>query len=152
MTDQDRERFAQLMAGLCEYYDRKMSQAILELYWTALRHYGVDEIQAAAAAHINDPDRGRFMPKIADFVMAVAGSSEEAAALAWGGVLHQREVDEAASKAIASMGGWQLAIGRQQEDQLPFIAREFQVRYKAYRRRELADVQPLLKLAKGVAP
>lgn len=150
MIEQDRERFAQLMAGLCEYYDRKMSQAIMDLYWNALREYGVDEVQSAAAAHIQDPDRGRFMPKIADFVMAIAGSADEAAAIAWDAVLHQRqELDAAANAAIASMGGWTKAIGHQQEDQLPFIARDFQLRYKAYRRRALADVQPLLKLAKA---
>lgn len=149
MTEHDRERFAQLMAGLCEYYDRKVSQAIMDLYWSALRQYDVEEIQSAAAAHIQDPDRGRFMPKIADFVMAIAGSADEAAAIAWDAVLHQRETDEPARAAIASMGGWTKAIGRQPEDQLAFIARDFQLRYKGYRRRQLADVQPLLKLAKS---
>ncbi len=148
MSDQDRERFAQIMAGLCEYYDRKMSQAILDLYWSALRHYGINEIQSASAIHIQDPDRGRFMPKIADFIMAIAGSAEEAAALAWDAVRHNRELDDASKAAIASMGGWQQAIGRQQEDQLPFIARDFQLRYKTFRRREMTDIQPLLKLAK----
>ena len=151
MNDCDRERFVQIMAGLCEYYDRKVSQAVMELYWSALRHYGVDEVQASAAAHIQDPDRGRFMPKIADFMLAIAGSAEEVAALAWDGVLHKREMDEASRQALASMGGWQQAIGRQQEDQLPFIAREFQLRYKAYRRRELANAEPLMKLAKSAS-
>lgn len=146
MTDQDRERFAELMAGLCEYYDRKMSQAIMDLYWSALRSYDADEIQTAAAAHIQDPDRGRFMPKIADFIMAIAGSADEAAAIAWDAVLHRRDLDEFATAALASMGGWTKAIGHQQEDQLPFIARDFQLRYKAYRRRGPPDAQPLLKL------
>ena len=120
----------------------------MDLYWQALSEYDIDEIQAAAAAHINEPDRGRFMPKIADFVQANAGSTDEAAALAWDSARHGRYVDDAASSAIASMGGWSQAIGRQQEDQLPFIAREFQLRYKAYRRRVFCDAQPLLKLAK----
>src|SRR5271169_6334240 len=134
------------MTGLCEYYDRKMSKAIADLYWSALHHYEIDELQVACASHINDPDRGRFMPKIADFVMALAGSAEESAALAWDKVLHQKDMDEPAKQALASMGGWSKAIGRQQEDQLPFIAREFQLRYKAYRRRLLPNVNPLLKL------
>lgn len=148
MIEQDKERFAQIMAGLCEYYDRKLSQAIADLYWNALRGYSADELQAAAAAHIQDPDRGRFMPKIADFVAAIEGSVEEAAALAWDQVLRRRgEVDGAAKEALASMGGWQQAVGRQPEDQLPFIAREFQLRYKAYRRRgEISDGRTLLRL------
>ena len=147
MMDEDRERFAQIMAGLCEYYDRKMSQAIMDLYWSALRGYQIEEIQSAATAHIQDPDRGRFMPKIADFMLAISGSADEAAALAWDLVLHGRySSDDIALQVLKGMGGWTKAIGPQQEDRLPFIARDFQLRYKAYRRRTIVEGQPTLRL------
>jgi hypothetical protein len=141
MKDSDRTRFGQLLAGLCDYYEKQPGETTVALYWHGLREYDIEEVEAAAATHMRDPDRGRWMPKISDFVQAVEGSADEAAAIAWDAVLHRREIDETAKATLASMGGWSQAIGRQLETEIPFIARNFQLRYKAYARRGAARSQ-----------
>ena len=136
MIDSDRTRFAEMLVGLCGYYDRQISEGTTALYWRGLCDFSIDEIELAAASHLRDPDRGRFMPKIADFVQAIEGGMDESAALVWDAILYRRALtDEAATLTIASMGGWAQAIGRQDEASLPFIARDFALRYRAFKRR-----------------
>ena len=136
MVEQDREKFAKLISGLCDYYGKALGETILDLYWGSLLEFDFQDIELAAASHLKDDDRGRFMPKIADFVYAIEGSADEAAAIAWDAVLRNRGgTDEAAAAALASMGGWSQAIGRQNEKDIPFIAKDFQLRYKAYKSR-----------------
>ena len=137
MHEADRKRFAELITGACEYYEKRISEQTLDFYWRALLEYSIEDLEFAAAAHVRDQDRGRFMPKVADFVFAIEGSADECAALAWDLILRNRGTDDpAANAAIKSMGGWQQAIGRQNEQDLPFIAKNFQTRYKAFKRRE----------------
>ena len=137
MVEQNRERFAKLITGLCDYYGKLLGDTILDLYWGSLLEFDLRDIEMAAATHLKDEDRGRFMPKIADFVYAIEGSADEAAAIAWDAVLRNRGgADDAANAALRSMGGWAQAIGRQNEKDIPFIAKDFQLRYKVYRRRE----------------
>ena len=136
MVEQDREKFAKLISGLCDYYGKALGETILDLYWGSLLEFDFQDIELAAASHLKDDDRGRFMPKIADFVYAIEGSADEAAAIAWDAVLRGRGgIDEASSAALASMGGWSKAIGRQYDKDIPFIAKDFQLRYKAYKKR-----------------
>ena len=67
-----------------------MGETILDLYWGSLLEFDFQDIELAAASHLKDDDRGRFMPKIADFVYAIEGSADEAAAIAWDAVLRGR--------------------------------------------------------------
>ncbi|MDE1906006.1 MAG: hypothetical protein KGH75_06095 [Rhodospirillales bacterium] len=137
MTESDRKRFAGVLAGLCDYYEKALGDGVVTLYWNSLREYSIEEIEAAAAMHVGNPDRGRFMPKIADFIAAISGSVDEAAAIAWDSVLRNRcGGDEAAVAALASMGGWYPAIGSKNTDEMPFIEKQFALRYKAFRRRD----------------
>ena len=137
-------RLAKLVSALAEYYGKPLSDIVVRMYLSALEQYPIEQLEAAAQQHMADPDRGRFMPKVADFVAAMEGDSEESAALAWDQLIRGRdpfnrdvnEIDAAATSAIKSMGGWSVAIGQRNSADMPFVYKDFLVRYKAFKRRE----------------
>lgn len=71
MDDADRGTFARLIQDVAEYYDRKLTAAAIEVYWHGLRRYSVDQVRRATSVHVSDPDRGRYMPRVADVVAAI---------------------------------------------------------------------------------
>ena len=152
MTEDFTVRFANLLTGLADYYRQPVSESATRIYAMCLQQFLIADIEAAAIDHVNDPDRGKFMPKVADFVAVLEGNVDQAAALAWDQILHGRgpmagvdcgsgnpprwSQDPAAEAAIKSMGGWDTAIGQRRADDMPFAFKDFLVRYKAFKRRE----------------
>lgn len=148
MIETDKPAFARLMVGLGEYYGKDQSKQVLSIYWKALEQYDLDAVDAACRAHISNPDSGQWFPKIADLVRLIDGGTNDRALLAW------TKVDQAVRRigtfqsvcfddglihvALQDMGGWQ-AFGNKTEDEWPFIAKEFQQRYRALAAR---PVQP----------
>jgi hypothetical protein len=76
MISSDRPKFATLIVGLADYYQRPLTETTVELYWNGLKDYDYDAISAAAQAHMANPAKGAFMPKIADFVAVLRGKFE----------------------------------------------------------------------------
>ena len=84
MTELDRAPFAELMIGVGEVYGEPVSDARMELYYRALEDLSLDEIRAAANAHVRG---SRFFPKPAELREAIDGSAEDRAELAWTSVV-----------------------------------------------------------------
>ncbi|MDE1906041.1 MAG: hypothetical protein KGH75_06270 [Rhodospirillales bacterium] len=141
MAPDDSLRLGRLLAGLCDYYGQTMSEGATMLYVRALSQFPIADIERAAEAHIQDQQRGRFMPKVADFMNVLRISDDEAAAVAWDRVLRQRGGgdDPAACAALESMGGWYPAIGSKNTNEIPFIEKQFALRYSAFRKRAVAE-------------
>lgn len=72
MQDTDRNEFAQLLRQTAEYYDRKFTPPVVAMYWNGLADVPMPVFRAALNAHMNDPQTGQFMPKIADIRKAIA--------------------------------------------------------------------------------
>ena len=69
MKSTDSPAFAMALAGcLTEIYDKAVTPALREVWERALDTYNLADVQAALAAHIADPDAGRFPPKPADII------------------------------------------------------------------------------------
>lgn len=142
MDATDRQRFAVMLAGLGELYNRKMSPQLADVYWHALEGYDITDVERAASRHMTNPDSGQFMPKPADFVRLIDGDSESAALSAWskvreamGAVGGYRSVvfdDELIHATLAEMGGW-IRICETTVEELPFRSAEFVKRYRALR-------------------
>ncbi len=69
-----------------EYYDKQISKELLQMYFNGLTQYSIEEVELAINQHMQDADRGRFFPKIADFSHKLeksALSAEEKAEIAW---------------------------------------------------------------------
>ena len=56
---------------------------MLAIWWQALKHCEFGEVKAALNAHVVNPDKGQFMPKPADVMEFLQGSSESQALKAW---------------------------------------------------------------------
>lgn len=154
MKNQDKPEFAALMAALGEYYNREISPGLIGMYWQGLSHYDMAAVREALNMHMQNPDSGQFMPKIADIAKMLGGSTQDAALRAWAKVdkavrsvgVHADVVfdDALIHRVIHDMGGW-IALGHKTEDEWPFVAREFENRYRGYRvRSERPEYLPVL--------
>lgn len=154
MVDADRKRFAMLLAGASELYDRAVSESLATMYFDALVMYDIVDLEAAFTAHARDPDRGRFFPKIADLIDKLEGSAAERASLAWSEVIRlasnsreARSDDPAVRAAVRDLGGW-VALGRMSPRELSFAEPTFARLYNAHvKRNERQRLTPPLRVA-----
>ena len=144
MKPTDKREFAALMAALGDYYGRALSDAVINMYWQGLERYDIAAVREALNRHMHNPDTGQFMPKIADVTRMLAGTTQDAALVAWVKVDQAvRRVgtyadvafdDPLIHRVLHDMGGW-LALGTKNEDEWPFVAKEFENRYRGFRMR-----------------
>jgi hypothetical protein len=154
MQANDKNRFATLITGIADYYGKTLAGGVIELYWQGLKQYDIGAVEKALWEHTQNPDNGQFMPKIADVTRNLQGRTQDQAAIAWskvdGGVRRvgtYRDVafdDPLIHRVISDMGGW-IGFGMKTEDDWPFVAREFENRYRGYKMRgEVPDYPSLL--------
>lgn len=154
MTPRDKREFAALMAALGDYYGRELSDAVIGMYWQGLERYDIAAVREALNRHMHNPDTGQFFPKIADISRMLAGTTQDAALVAWAKVDKAvRRVgtyadvvfdDPLVHRVLHDMGGW-MALGTKNEDEWPFVAKEFENRYRGYRMRgERPEYPPVL--------
>lgn len=86
MDNSNKQKFAQLFYAAGEYYDKSISDQLLLMYFNGLSHYSIEEVESALNDHMQDSDRGRWFPKLADFyhkLQKAQLSAEERAEIAW---------------------------------------------------------------------
>lgn len=66
MHELERVAFAEAMRDVAAYYDRKLPNPVLAMYWSGLSDLPLDAVKRALNRHVQDPQAGQFMPKIAD--------------------------------------------------------------------------------------
>lgn len=154
MRDNDKKRFATILTGVADYYGKELSNGVISLYWQGLQQYDIGAVEKALWDHTQNPDNGQFMPKIADLTRAMQGRTQDQAAIAWSKVdqavrrvgTYQDVVfdDPIIHRVISDMGGW-IWFGNQKEDEWPFVAKNFENRYRGYRiRAETPEYSPVL--------
>lgn len=141
MVEQDLARFATLIVGIGEIYGKSFTSVVIEAYWNVLKGFEFAEVEQAFHLHLANPDVGKFLPKPADIIMAIEGSSQNQALLAWtkvvlaigriGSYLSVAFDDALIHAVIEDMEGWQKLCGVD-DKQMPFIAKEFHHRYCGY--------------------
>lgn len=140
-----KRRFATLFTGLADYYKSEISRAVLGLYWEGLKHFDYSAVEKACWTHTQNPDTGMFMPRVADILRMVSGRTDDQAKVAWAKVDRAvRSVpgvgasvafdDPLIHRVISDMGGW-ASFGSKTEDEWPFVAKEFENRYRGFRMR-----------------
>lgn len=144
MQPGDRPRFLSCLTGCAETYGKPVSDAALRLWWRVLATYDIGAVETAFAVHLADPDTGQFMPRPADIIRRMSGTSQDSALRAWS--LVDRAVrsvgpwqsvvfdDETTMAVLRDMGGW-IALCEKTDDAWPFVAKEFENRYRGYRQR-----------------
>lgn len=141
MRNDEAEKFLTLINGIGEYYGRKLSSAILDVYWEGLKNFDFDAVSKALYLHTSNPDSGQYFPKIADIVRHIEGGNADRALTAWSkvdkavrtiGDYRSVVFDDAIIHAvIVDMGGW-VGFGNCEMENWPFKQNEFAKRYRGY--------------------
>jgi len=152
-------RFGKALAALAEYYGKELSEGVVTLYWQGLQQYDIDDIESAIGRHLQNPDSGQWMPKIADIVRMIDGTTQSAAAMAWakvmravGAVGQYQSIgfdDAVIHLTIDDLGGWP-KLCQTEEAEMPFLQKRFETAYRAYRSRG-ADIPPHPRYLPGVS-
>lgn len=142
MTENDKGPFFTLMGGVHAFYRQDFSDFAGGVWWMAMKPFDYPAVQDALNRHCVNPDNGQFMPKPADVVRLLQGSSQDGALVAWAKVDRAvRQVgtystvvfdDPVIHRVIQDMGGW-VGLGTKDEKEWPFVAKEFENRYRGYR-------------------
>lgn len=158
MIDKDKERFFALIADVSAFYRQDFSVFAGRVWWEALKPFDYAAVADALNRHCVNPDVGQFMPKPADVVRMLEGSTQDAALVAWAKVDRAVRVvgayrsvafdDALIHRVIAEMGGW-IALGSKRDDEWPFLRNEFVNRYRGYRMRSEVPAYP--KILVGIA-
>lgn len=169
MDKQELEEFMELLDIVSEQYGKTLSVGAKTLYWQGLQDFDLSAVKQALFRHVRNPDNGMFMPKIADVIKMLQGSTQDSAMSAWAKVdktvRHKGTYvdvvfdDPLIHRVLHDMGGW-IALGQKNEDEWPFVAREFENRYRGFKQRsEIPDYPPVLtgianahNLSNGVKP
>lgn len=154
MTQDDYEDFAGMVSGITELYGRAASEFAITIWWGALRQYDLAAVRQAFDRHVRNPDSGQFAPKPADLIRMMGGTTQDSALVAWAKVDRALRVvgtyrsvafdDALVHRVLTEMGGWTV-LGTKSEKEWPFVAKEFENRYRGYRmRNERPEYPPVL--------
>lgn len=144
MKPQDATRFTRLVSDVSAFYRQDFSEFAGRVWWQSMQPFDFDAVAEAFNRHAVNPDAGQFMPKPADIVRMLQGSTQDSALVAWAKVDRAvrtvgtyRSVafdDPLIHRVLTEMGGW-IELGRKGEDEWPFVRNEFVARYRGYRMR-----------------
>lgn len=144
MQQNDFDGFVDIIQVVAEQYGKRLSEGVIALYWQALQDYDLAAVRDALGRHLRNTDTGQFMPKIADIIRMMQGSSQDAAFSAWSKVDKAvRRVgpydtvvfdDPLIHKVLHDMGGW-IGLCEKTDDDWPFVAKEFETRYRGFKSR-----------------
>lgn len=141
MQANDVGEFRQFLESALGFWRVDVSEFSLSVWWEAMRPYDLAAVRQAFSRHAMNPDGGQFAPKPADVVKMLAGTSNDRALLAWAKV--DKAVRSVGSyqtvafddllihRVLQDMGGW-IVLGTKTEDDWPFVANEFENRYRGY--------------------
>lgn len=144
MTEYDFEKFKEGLAGIYGFYEKEINPFVIDIWWNALKSHDIRAINQAFGRHVVNPDNGKWIPRPSDIIRMLQGSVQDNALRAW--VKVDRTVrckgvyvdivfdDPLIHKVIHDMGGW-IGLGMKTEDEWPFVAKDFENRYRGYRER-----------------
>lgn len=153
MNESQKKEFGQVVAGVLAYYKTDATSMVLDIWWNALRGMEIEQVRKALSAHVTDPDRGQFSPKIADVIRAVHGTHADRSLIAWGKVIeaigvvgaYQSAVfdDPAIHATIEDLGGWP-KVCRTPAKEIGYVQHRFCETHRSYTHRGQFDFPPVL--------
>lgn len=151
MQEKDQKSFIELLKGVHDFYGKQFSDFSVQVWVQALIQYELSEIKAAFGRHVSNTENGQFMPRPADVIKMMTGSNQNLALFAWTkvdravrSVGNYEDVvfdDPLIHVVISEMGGW-ISLGQKKEDEWPFVAKEFENRYRGYSMRNVLPEYP----------
>ncbi len=158
MNPEDYEAFHEGIIGVMSFYHRDVSRFALDLWWRALSPYDLPAVIDAFNRYVTHPDFGQYPPKPADVVRIISGGTQDRALLAWAKVDRALRCvgpyesvvfdDPLIHRVLHDMGGW-ISLGRKAETEWPYVAREFENRYRTFTLR--GETPEYLRVMVGIA-
>ena len=139
--NQDKVRFAHVMAALNEIFDsgKELSAMKTELYFKCLESYPIEEVEFAARKLIDCRTTASF-PKPAEFIECIEGNNKDKPANAWalvdqamrkhGNYVSVNFGDRKIHRCLEMLGGWEY-LGTLSEDEWKWKRKEFETLYAA---------------------
>ena len=154
MQQHEFDAFSEMLQAVAEYCGKPLSPGVIAIYWQGLKDLDLPAVRHALNAHVQNPDTGQFMPKIADVRRMLGGTTQDSALRAWAkvdkGVRHVGPYasvafdDALIHRVLHDMGGW-VGLASKTEDEWPFVAKEFENRYRGVAMRtERPEYPPVL--------
>jgi len=154
IAEKDYAAFKEGIEGVYSFYNKELSSFALDVWWNSLRAFDLTAVIDSFNRHLMNPDSGQWLPKPADIIKMFGGRTLDRALLAWSKVdravrsvgTYESVVfdDPLIHRVIHEMGGW-IGLGNKDEKEWPFIAKEFENRYRGYAMRgETPEYQPVL--------
>lgn len=141
MQTNDLKSFTDLLSGVMDLYGREVSPFSVRIWWEAMQPYDLPAVSLAFSRHVQNPDSGQFVPKPADVIRMLGGTTQDKALQAWAKVdkavrhvgTYQTVAfdDPLIHRVLHDMGGW-VGLGMKTEDEWPFVAKEFENRYRGF--------------------
>ncbi|CAM0104059.1 hypothetical protein PODOV084v1_p0028 [Vibrio phage 340E47.2] len=77
MNENDKKEFALVLTTIAEIYELKggFSKTKALIYFSALQAHSIEQVKDAVNKHVADPKHGSFMPKPADLIRHIDGTS-----------------------------------------------------------------------------
>ena len=151
MQASDNEQFVALIGDVYAFYRQDFSRFAAGVWLQAMQPFDFRAVADALNKHCVNPDNGQFMPKPADIVKMLQGSTQDAGLVAWSKVdaaIRMRGTyvsvvfdDPIIHRVILEMGGW-VQIGGKNETDMPFLKNEFVNRYRGYKMRNEVPEYP----------
>jgi len=143
MQPSDKAKFSQIVMATFELYGKQPSKLAVDMFWRVLERFSIDQVENGFAAHLNDPEYGKFQPKPADIIRHIEGCRDDrmaAAGLAYAKAMgaigscgsYRSPVfdDPAIHYAIRNFGGWVKFCQAEQHD---FDRKKFVEEYAVYK-------------------
>jgi len=141
VKNDDRPAFATIVLGAAEVYGQEITDSALELWWSVLESFTIEQISKATHLHLAS---SKFMPRPADLVTLIQGSATDRAQAAWHKVLgairshgSYRSIafdDALVVPTVERIGGW-IWLCEQTTKSLSYIGKDFTSVYEAYHAR-----------------
>lgn len=141
MTKDDFEDFRAFLSEALAFWGKDVSRFTLDVWWQAMLPFDLVTVQQAFSRHAMNPDAGQFAPKPADVMKMLGGTTNDRALSAWAKVDRALRVvgpyrsvafdDPLIHRVLADMGGW-TALANKRDDEWPFVAKEFETRYRGF--------------------
>mgnify|MGYP003651302870 CR=1 FL=1 len=152
MIDTDKRAFLEIMTMTGEIYNKKISTALLKMYFEALKQLSIADVENGIQKHLADTNQGGFFPKPSDIVRNSpqgAISAKEKGEIAWATVLSEiaktgpynkpRIEDRQALAAMRGLGGW-VNLCNLSYEQLDWKKKEFFDLYETYEKAPLESL------------
>jgi hypothetical protein len=80
MNSDDMVSFVNLMNGIGDIYNKKdlFSDDVIQIYFSSLGSFTIDQVSSALSAHLSDSKHGTFIPKPADIIRQIKGAAPTA--------------------------------------------------------------------------